>query len=428
MCRVPKPCPLKKSESPVRSVDEHVAKAVALVKPLPFAKVTLADALGLVLAEAVTAQVDSPPFSNSAMDGFAALWTDVEHATTRAPVTLRVTGESVAGSENAPTVTPGCAVRVMTGAPVPDGAELVIPVEATSATFAMFKPVDTDGASVQIFDAPTGRTHIRRRGEDVVAGQVVMQPGVLLGPSQLAAAASVGASRLCVIRRPVVAILATGDELVAPGEPLRPGQIYDSNSVVLAASVRRAGGIPQVLTRVGDTAEGLLAALEGAHADLIVTSGGVSAGVYDVVKGALAERGVTFVKVAMQPGKPQGLGKLRLGTHDETPIACLPGNPVSSLVSFEVIVAPMVRVLRGLPPHRPLESVIVAQGWATPPERQQYMPVRFHPDGSVVPATGGGSGSHFVASLALAEGLAVVPADVDSVREGDTVELIRISG
>jgi len=417
----------------MRSVDEHVAAAVALVAPLPATEVELAEALGLVLAEAVSAQVDSPPFDNSAMDGFAVLWVNVEHATRAVPVTLRVTGESVAGSESAPTVTPGCAVRVMTGAPVPEGAELIVPVEATTATFAMFEPIDADGASVQIFDASTGRTHIRRRGEDVVAGQVVMQAGVLLGPSQLAAAASIGASRLSAIRRPVVAILATGDELVAPGEPLRPGQIYDSNSVVLAASVRRAGGIPRVLTRVGDTAEGLLAALEGAHADLIVTSGGVSAGVYDVVKGALAERGVTFVKVAMQPGKPQGIGKLslgplRLGTLDGTPIACLPGNPVSSLVSFEVVVAPMVRVLRGLPPHRPLESVIVAQGWATPPERQQYMPVRFHPDGSVLPATGGGSGSHLVASLALAEALAVVPADVDSVREGDTVELIRISG
>jgi molybdopterin molybdotransferase len=412
----------------MRSVDEHVAAAVALVSPLPATEVELAEAIGLVLAEAVTAQVDSPPFDNSAMDGFAVLWADVEHATKAVPVTLRVTGESVAGSESAPTVSPGCAVRVMTGAPVPDGAELIIPVEATSASFAMFEPFDADGASVQIFDAPIGRTHIRRRGEDVVTGQVVMQPGVLLEPSQLAAAASVGASRLSAIRRPVVAILATGDELVAPGEPLRPGQIYDSNSVVLAASVRRAGGIPRVLTRVGDTAEGLLAALEGAHADLIVTSGGVSAGVYDVVKGALADRGVTFVKVAMQPGKPQGIGTLHLGTLDGTPIACLPGNPVSSLVSFEVIVAPMVRVMRGLPPHRPLESVIVAQGWSTPPERQQYMPVRFHPDGSVLPATGGGSGSHLVASLALAEALAVVPADVDSVREGDTVELIRISG
>ncbi|WP_430868854.1 molybdopterin molybdotransferase MoeA [Demequina aurantiaca] len=407
----------------MRSVDDHVAAAVALVSTLPATELPLAEALGLVLAEPVTARVDSPPFDNSAMDGFAVLMADVDGATADTPVTLRVAGESVAGSESTPTVTPGTAVRIMTGAPLPSGADLVVPVEATSASFQMFEPVDADGAAVRIFSAPAGRTHIRRRGTDVVEGQVVMEAGVLLGPSQLAAAASVGAARLRVIPRPVVAILATGDELVAPGQALRAGQIYDSNSVVLAASVRRAGGTPLVLTRVGDTAQALHDALESVEADLIVTSGGVSAGVYDVVKGALAQRGVEFVQVAMQPGKPQGLGSV-----GSTPIACLPGNPVSSLVSFEVIVAPMLRVLRGLPPHRPRESVTVALGWTTPLARQQYMPVRFLADGTVVPATVGGSGSHLVASLALAEALAVVPAEVDAVAERDTVELIRFSG
>lgn len=406
----------------MRSVAEHVAAAIGLVRPLPATDVALAEGLGLVLAAPVVARIDSPPFDNSAMDGFAVRRADVDHATRAAPVTLRVTGESVAGSQSAPTVTAGCAVRVMTGAPLPAGADLVVPVELTTARFDMFAAIDADDAAVEVFAHTPGRTHIRGRGEDVVAGQVVMEAGVLLGPSQLAAAASVGISHVSVTRRPVVAILATGDELVTPGQPLGPGQIYDSNSVVLAASVRRAGAVPRVLNRVGDTPAGLLAALAEAEADLIVTSGGVSAGVYDVVKGALAGGGVEFVKVSMQPGKPQGIGAV-----NGTPIACLPGNPVSSLVSFEVIVAPMVRVLRGLAAHRLLDTAVVAQGWSTPPERQQYMPVRRQGDGSVVPATSGGSGSHLVASLALAEALVVVPGHVDTVREGDRLDIIQIS-
>jgi molybdopterin molybdotransferase len=409
-------------EAVMRTVDEHVAAAVSLVSPLPATGVAVTDALGLVLASPVVAGIDSPPFANSAMDGFAVCREDVDAAVPGISTRLTISGESVAGSASAPRVEPGRAVRVMTGAPIPTGAAAVIPVEMTDATFGDSDARAAVSGTVTIRDMPQGRTHIRLRGDDVRAGDVVMSPGRVLGPAQMAAAASVGVAVVDVIRRPRVAILATGDELVEPGRVLGGGQIYDSNSVVLAASVTRHGGVPLVLARVGDTERDLIAAVSRAEADLIVTSGGVSEGVYDVVKGALRSRGVEFSRVAMQPGKPQGLGVL-----DGTPIACLPGNPVSSLVSFEVIVAPMMRVLRGLPAHREPDQATAGASWRTPPGRQQYMPVSMRPDGSVVPATHGGSGSHLVARLAMADALAVAPAEVDEVREGDTVELIRLT-
>lgn len=405
----------------MRSVDEHVAAALALVSRLDAATVPLSEALGLVLAEPIIARVDSPPFDNSAMDGFATKRADIVSAAEHAPVRLRVVGESAAGSGTAPDVTAGCAVRIMTGAPLPRGAEVVVPVEMTRGAYDMFAGIGSGDQTVEIVEIPQ-RDNIRRRAEDVTAGEQVVGRGTTMGPAQLAAAASVGVPEVAVVRRPVVAILATGDELVTPGQPLKAGHIYDSNSVVLAASVSRHGGVPVVLRRVGDSRDDVVAALRHARADLIVTSGGVSAGVYDVVKGALAGSGVEFSKVAMQPGKPQGLGVL-----DGTPVACLPGNPVSSLVSFEAIVTPMLRVMRGLPPHRPPVSARVARGWQTPPARQQYMPVRTLEDGSVIPATDGGSGSHLVARLAGADALAVVAASVDVVVAGDTVSVIPLA-
>jgi molybdopterin molybdotransferase len=252
---------------------------------------------------------------------------------------------------------------------------------------------------------------------------VVVRRGDVLTATRIAALAAVGLSELDTVRTPRVAVLATGDELVDAGAALGPGQIHDSNAVLLEGLVREAGAEPVVLARVGDRPHELLQRLNGVDADLIVTTGGVSVGAYDVVKAALADRGVEFVPIAMQPGKPQGLGRF-----EGTPIACLPGNPVSVLVSFAVIVAPMIRRLRGLETADAPETAVVESGWRTPPGRRQFMPVRFVAPGVVAPATAGGAGSHLIASLAHAQALADVDAGVNQVDAGATVRIVRWNG
>lgn len=411
------------STGAVRTVTEHRAAVLALVEPLPAAHVGIADAAGLVLAEDVRSPEALPRWDNSAMDGYAVRAADVADASDVVPVRLRVLADLPAGSAAEPDVTPGAAARIMTGAPLPPGADAVVPVEATDA--------GTDVVSVR---APAALgAHVRRSGEDVAAGDLVLRAGTLLGPTQVAAAASVGCAEVAVHRRPRVAVLSTGSELVAPGARLARGQVPDSNSFLLAAAARAAGCDVVRVGAVPDDAAALRAALDeqDGAVDLVVTSGGVSMGAYDVVKEVLGrEAGVDFVRVAMQPGKPQGLGRLRRGT----PVLALPGNPVSASVSFEVFVRPALLRLRGLPPDVPEGVAVVLEGWHSPPGREQYMPVTFAPrddtsaaDGvpGVRPAVRGGSGSHLVAGLARAEALAVVAADVDRVEPGDRVRLLR---
>lgn len=393
----------------MRDVDAHVALALGLVDPLPAVAVPLLDAIGSVTAADHRALVASPPFDNSAMDGYAVRAADVARASRRAPAEMPVAGESAAGAPPA-TLPAASAWRIMTGAPVPVGADAIVPVE------------DTDGGveTVEIRAAVDPGRHVRRAGGDAQVGDVIVAAGVDVTPARLAALAAVGLDAVVVTRAPRVAILATGDELVHPGQPLEPGRIYDSNAVLLEGLVRAAGAQPLPLARVGDRPDDLIATLDGLEADLIVTTGGVSVGAYDVVKAALSDRGVDFARVAMQPGKPQGLGRF-----DGTPIACLPGNPVSVLVSFAVVVAPMVRRLRSAPPLEAHETAVVSEGWRTSPGRRQFMPVRWTGPGSVAPATAGGSGSHLIASLAQAQALADVDAAVDEVSAGDTVRIVR---
>jgi molybdopterin molybdotransferase len=410
----------------VRTVAEHREAALALVAPVGTERVAVEHADGRVLAEDVTSASALPRWDNSAMDGYAVRHADVAAARPGGPVTLRVLADLAAGSDEEPTVLPGTAARIMTGAPVPPGADAIVPVETT----------DGGTTTVRVDVAPRPAAHIRRVGEDLAAGETVLTACTPLGAAQVAAAASVGRAALVVHRRPRVLVLSTGSELVPPGSPLRRGQIPDSNSYLLAAAVRAAGGEPVRVGAVPDDAGALRAVLEswdrpdedGApRVDLVVTSGGVSMGAYDVVKELLASHaGMQFVAVAMQPGKPQGIGRLPGGT----PVLALPGNPVSALVSFEVFVRPVVQRLHG---RRdvvvPLETAVVEDGWRTPPQREQYMPVvlRSGPDGlSVRRAVAGGSGSHLVAGLARAEAFAVVPADVEEVRAGDRVRVMRV--
>ncbi|WP_061962408.1 molybdopterin molybdotransferase MoeA [Demequina flava] len=390
----------------MRPVDEHVGEAVSLVERLTSESVPLEDAYRRVLAEPAVARDDGPPFDNSAMDGYA-----VRRADATAGATLPLAADIAAGSGLPDALAHGHAARIMTGAPVPSGADAVVPVEKAT--------LGSDSVTIDV--APSEGAHIRRRGEDTRAGDEVVAPGTVLGPWQLAAVASAGYGTVSVTRRPRVAVLATGDELVDPGSTPGAGQISDSNSTLLAALVRDYGGVPVVLPRAGDAPGAVSATLAGIDADLIVTAGGASVGAYDPVKADLIDRGVTFHAVAMQPGKPQGLGLV-----DGTPIACLPGNPVSVAATFAVVVAPMMRRLLGVATPRGY-TARAGSTWRTPSGRAQYLPAVVDAGGAVHPATPRGSQSHLVASLARGRLLAVVPASVDEVHPGDTVGLMSMS-
>lgn len=403
----------------MRTIEEHLTAALALVRPLAAVEVSLDDALGAVLARDVTTSTPLPQFDNSAMDGYAVRAADVAAATDGAPVTLTVLADLPAGTAQAPAVRPGTTARIMTGAPLPPGADAVVPVEQTDGGLTV----------VQVRNPVPAGTFVRRAGEDARPGDLVLAGGTEVGPRQIGAAAAAGVASLWVHRRPRVAVLSTGSELRVPGQALLHGQIPDANSYLLAAAVRAAGGEPVRLLAVPDDAAALRAALSGqqGRVDAIVTSGGVSMGAYDVVKEVLAEEpGMEFVQVAMQPGRPQGLGSL----PDGTPVFALPGNPVSAFVSFEVFVRPAIRCLRGLTDlgHPEVQGVVV-DGWQPRPDRTQYMPVtlsRRRGGWLVRPASRGGSGSHLVAALAGAHGLAVIPAGTAAVRAGDQVRVLQI--
>ena len=396
------------------SVDEHLATVLAAVHPLDLLTVPLAEALGSTLRTGVRAAVDLPLFDNSAMDGFAVRFADVATASAASPVALRVVADLPAGSALDPAFGAGEAVRIMTGAPLPTDADTVVPFEATAGGLA-----DSLG-TVRVREAPRRiGAHIRRRGEDCAAGTELVPAGVELGPLQLAAIAAANVATVTVSRRPRVAVIATGTELLAPGSELERGQIPESNSLLLAALARGAGADVILQATVGDTDADLRSAIADANArgaDAVITSGGVSAGAFEVVKTAVSE--MTFVQVAMQPGRPQGFAAdpLMFG---------LPGNPVSAAVSFEVFVRPALLAMQGRTRiHRRMLRLPAAVGWRSPRERRQYVPIVLTDDG-VAPATE--RGSHRAGGLARAEGYAVVPAEVDEVAAGDIVDVMLVS-
>nr|WP_026204506.1 gephyrin-like molybdotransferase Glp [Actinomycetospora chiangmaiensis] len=394
----------------MRPVEAHAATVAALIADTGTETVPLAAARGRVLAADLSSPVSLPPFDNSAMDGYAVRTADL--ATT--PVTLPVAEDVPAGRVDGPPLAAGTAHRIMTGAPVPAGADAVVQVEWTDgglpgATVTIERPVDP-GQSV------------RTAGDDVTAGQVVLRAGTVLGAAQIGLAAAVGAPELTVHRRPRVLVLSTGSELVAPGEPLRHGQIHESNGPMLAAAVEDAGGEARLLRFVPDDVEEFLTTLDAALAeptDLVITSGGVSAGAYEVVKDAFTTRGIAFTKVAMQPGMPQGAGRY----DDRVAVVTLPGNPVSSLVSFEVFVRPALRRAAGHPhPDRARVRARVAEDLHSPAGRRQFRRGRLDAvDGTVSPV--GGAGSHLLAALAHADCLLVVDAEVTEVAAGSEVEV-----
>jgi len=394
------------------TVEEHRAVVASLLAPMPAEEVALYDARGRVLAADVVAATALPSFDNSAMDGYAVRAAEVAGA----PVALPVAFDIPAGRTDVPPLPEGAVARIMTGAPVPEGADAIVPVE------------QTDGGTevVALKAAPEVGTYVRRAGEDVAAGDVVLAAGTVLGPAQIGVAAATGHARVPVRRRPVVLVLSTGSELVAPGAPLQHGQIYESNGPMLAAAVEDAGARAELLRFVPDDVEQFLAVLaeRAVGVDLVLTSGGVSAGAYEVVKDALAGRGVTFDKVAMQPGGPQGAGRLDGGV----PVVTLPGNPVSALVSFEVFVRPVLRAALGHQhPERPVVVARLAQRLTSPSGRRQFRRgVLDAREGTV--AEIGGPPSHLLGSLAKADCLFVVPEDVTELVAGSEVAVWLLDG
>lgn len=410
-------------------VETHLARVLATGREVVEAepertveRVPLAAALGRVLAVDVTALAPVPPFTNSSMDGFAVRAADLEGTDE-----LPVTGDVAAGATGAP-LTPGTAQRIMTGAPLPDGADAVVPVERTDHSPG---PGDAP-ARVRFTERPTPGANVRRTGEDVTIGDVVLVAGTRLGPAQVAAAGSVGHGGLTVARRPRVLVVTTGDELVEPGDHAGEGQIPDSNSVLLQALVAEAGG-DAVLTRANDDVAAFRDALDASlpEVDLVVTAGGASAGAHEVVRQALDGNGVDFVGVAMQPGKPQGFGTVEDAGGRHVPVVALPGNPVSVFVTFHVVVVPLLAVLSGADPERTTFPVVAGRDWPTPAGRRQYAPVAVRREGDLLvvePPHPHGARSHFAATLARADALAVVPADIDGVTAGDRLEAFGVRG
>jgi molybdopterin molybdotransferase len=408
---VPTP-PFAPAARATRSVEEHRAAVAALLGPLPAEDVPIDRARGRVLAEPVVAGVALPPFDNSAMDGYAVRAVDVAGATDDAPIVLPVAADIPAGRTDVPALEPGTTHRIMTGAPLPAGADTIVQVEHT----------DGGAERVRVFRAPATGTSVRRAGEDVATGAVVLPPGTVLGAAQIGVVAAVGSAIISVRRRPKVLVLSTGSELVAPGTPLRPGQIYESNGPMLAAAVADAGGVAELLRFVPDDVAHLHRVLDehllGGTVDLVVTSGGISAGAYEVVKEGLAGRGVEFVKVAMQPGGPQGAGRV-----DGVGVVALPGNPVSSHVSFEVFVRPVLRAALGHPhPERPRVTATLAAPLTSTPGRRQYRRGVLDAVAGTVREVGGPP-SHLLAALARADCFFVVPEEVTEMAAGTSVEV-----
>jgi len=400
------------------SVEEHLERVLAGVSQLPVFSQPLGDALGLAVAEDITAPIDLPPFDNSAMDGYAVRVADVASATAESPVHLPVVGEIGAGQARLLALSPGTTAKIMTGAPVPQGADAVVPYEWT----------DRGAAQVQIGRAPTPGQHVRRAGGDVGKGDLLIDAGTVLGPRHLGLLASVGRTEITAAPRPRVVIMSTGAELRDPGQPLSHDSIYDGNSWMLAAATRAAGAIPYRVGVVGDEPTAFLAALHDqlVRADLVVTSGGVSKGTHDVVKEVLAELGtVDFLEVAMQPGKPQGFGTIG---EDETPVLTLPGNPVSSYISFEMFVLPAIRKLMGKAPYsRPTTRARLTHGLSSPAGRRQFVRGEYAVDrGGPNVAPVGGHGSHLIGDLAASNALIVVPEDVTSMAAGEQVQVLPL--
>jgi molybdopterin molybdotransferase len=410
------------------TVEEAFTRIMACFSPLGSEEKPLLDCLGQVLAVDVASPLDLPPLANSAMDGYAVRQEDISGASTHDPRQLRVIGLVAAGHVSTQAVVPGTAIRIMTGAPIPPGADTVVPFEETDEVQRRTSGQPLDQIAVWS-DLPAG-CNVRPSGEDVRQGQLVLTAGTIIRPAEVGVMASLGLERALVIRRPVVSILSTGDELVSTGQPLAPGKIYDSNRFSVAASVIACGGIPQPLGISRDNLADLHQKLDrSAGADLLVTSAGVSKGDYDIVKDVLTERGdINFWSVSMRPAKPLAFGLLRGDGNRPLPLLGLPGNPVSAMVAFEMFARPAILTMLG---KRRLARPVV-EGVLTGPiynldGRRVYARVEVvRRQGTYYATPTGPQGSNILTSMARANGLAICPADIHSKEAGERVQMIML--
>jgi molybdopterin molybdotransferase len=409
------------------SVEQALEKVLEHIEVLGAEEAPILGCLGQVLSEDVSAGINIPPLDNSAFDGYAVRAADTKGASRKSPCILRVIGTAVAGSIPKTKVEPGTAVRIMTGAPIPAGADAIVKFEDTDQS-------ERDSSEVGILVEVKPGQDIRRTGEDIAKGTLVLEKGTLIRPAEVGVLASLGRSSVKVVRRPVVAILATGDEVVDITQSLPKGKIYNSNSYSLAALVMRYGGIPKILGIAADVEDSLINRLHlGLDADMLVTSGGVSLGDYDIVRDVLAKEGeMVFWRVRQKPGKPLAFGMIRAlaegGGVKKIPLFGLAGNPVSAMINFELFARPaMLKMMGHKNLNKPVIEAIMEEPIKNTDGRRIFArAVVRKRDGKYFARLTGPQGSGILTSMTLANGLVIVSEDKPGVKKGDSVPVIML--
>ena len=416
------------------SVEEALQKILSEVAVLDTESVPIMESLGQVLAEDIKSDINVPPLDNSAMDGYAVQSRDTKGASENTPKILKVIDTVIAGTIPKKEVVPGTAVRIMTGAPIPRGADSVVQFEDTDEENRKKTSPDQPVKQVGIFSEARPGQSIRLAGEDVARGKIVLKQGTVIRPAEIGLMASIGYSRVKVIRRPVVAVLSTGDELVEIGQPLPEGKIYDSNAYSIASQVKRYGCVPIILGISRDDEKELVSKLKEAQdADMLLTTGGVSMGDYDMVKDILARDGeMVFWKVKVKPGKPLAFGKIKgkdkNGKVKSIPHLGLPGNAASCMVSFELFVRPALLKMMGKKKLlKPAVEAIIENSVKNDAGRRIYdRAIVEKRDGHYYARLTGPQGSGILTSMSLANGLVLIPEDIEKVNKGDTVQALML--
>jgi molybdopterin molybdotransferase len=410
------------------SVEEAKDNILSMMFALNPTSLPITECLGLVLSENISSKIDIPPWDNSAMDGFAVIAKDTTLASIQTPITLTVIDSVYAGDVPKSKISRKTAIRIMTGAPIPDGANAVVPFEQTNET--QQKQLNQQLNSIKILKPVKENSFIRFRSEDIKSGDLIFNKGTILRPSEIGVLASLGYKEVSVIPKPKVAIISTGNELTDIGEPILPGKIYDANTYSIASSIEKYGGIPMILGIARDNELSLNQLLDKAlKCDIIVTSAGVSKGDYDIVKEILGQRGnMEFWSVNMKPAKPIAFGWVLTSNKEKLPLLGLPGNPVSAMVAFEQFVRPSILKLKGLTQlEKPSIQAILKSPIKNEDGRRMYVRVLVKKEGVHYYAEAtGNQGSHVLTSMAKANGLAICPENVLEIDSGQTIEVQMI--